>query len=95
MKSFKAAAVVAGSLAVTGVCAPAFALDTAPTSVGGALQTVTSQKSLGVNPLSHRSDGLDTENRHSPLSAVKTATNDLNGPKGPARLLGGLPLKGH
>lgn len=97
MKSLKAVAVVVGSLAVAGVSAPAFAVDAAgatPTSLGGALESVTSQKSFDVNPLSHQSDGLDTENKGSVLNTVKGTTNDINGAQGPVRLLGGLPLQG-
>ena len=99
MKSLKAAAAVAGSLVVTGVAAPAFAQnasDTMPTSLNGALQTLTSQKTLDVNPvaLQHQSDTLDTEDKDSVLGTVKSAAATLSQPGGPARLLGGLPLQG-
>lgn len=45
MKSLKAAAVVAGSLAIAGAAAPAFAYspaDVTPTSLTGAVNTLTS-----------------------------------------------------
>ncbi|GAA3782120.1 hypothetical protein [Streptomyces chiangmaiensis] len=97
MKSLKAAAVVAGSLAVSGIAAPAFAGEASnvtPTSLNGALETITSQKSLDVRPLAHQSDSLDTENENSVLSTVKNATTTLNQQGAPARLLGGLPIRG-
>ncbi|MGI5511637.1 hypothetical protein [Streptomyces sp. CA-106131] len=102
MKSLKVAAVLAGSLAATGVAAPAFAApafagdtsDITPTSLNGALKTITCQKSLDVRPLAHQSDGLDTENKDSVLSTVNSTTKTLNQQGTPARLLGGLPLAG-
>ncbi|MGW2934366.1 hypothetical protein ACWDA7_21495 [Streptomyces sp. NPDC001156] len=102
MKSLKVAAVLTGSLAATGVAAPAFAApafagdtsDITPTSLNGALKTITSQKSLDVRPLAHQSDGLDTENKDSVLSTVNSTTKTLNQQGTPARLLGGLPLAG-
>ncbi|MFD8739751.1 hypothetical protein ACFV06_33240 [Streptomyces sp. NPDC059618] len=100
MKSLKAAAVVAGSLAVAGVAGPAFAAGTpgvAPSSLNGALETVTSQRSLSVQdvlPLQHQSNALDTESKGSALSGVNDATKTLNTTAAPAQLLGGLPLQG-
>ncbi|OIJ85053.1 hypothetical protein [Streptomyces colonosanans] len=96
MKSLKAAAVVAGSLVVAGAAAPAFASnasDLAPTGVNGALQTLTSQRTLDVRPVQHQSDALDSENKSSVLSTVKSATTRLNQYGGTGRLLGGLPLQ--
>ncbi|WP_432133090.1 MULTISPECIES: hypothetical protein [unclassified Streptomyces] len=96
MKSLKAAAVVAGTVALAGAAAPAFAHSTAdltPTSLNGAVNTLT-KGPLGTHdlmPLQHQSDALDTENQDSVLSTVKGATGALN--SGNA-LLGGLPLKG-
>ncbi|MFF3844565.1 hypothetical protein [Streptomyces sp. NPDC002328] len=92
MKSLKAAAVVAGSMVIAGVAAPAFAHDTAdltPTSLNGAVNTLT-KGPIDVMPLQQQSDALDTENKGSALSSVNDATGALNS----ARLLGGLPLKG-
>jgi hypothetical protein len=95
MKSLKAAAVVAGSLALAGAAAPASAQDTAdltPMSLNGAVNTLTNNP-LGSSPLQH-SNALDTENKHSVLNAVNGVTRALNSAGGPAQLLGGLPLKG-
>ncbi|MFI6334604.1 hypothetical protein [Streptomyces sp. NPDC050535] len=100
MKSLKAAAVVAGSIAIAGAAAPAFAYeasDLTPTSLNGALDTITSQGTLSlkdVQPLQHQSDALNTENADSPLNAVNRATDALNSAGGPTALLGGLPLQG-
>ncbi|MGW3955119.1 hypothetical protein ACWEKM_30230 [Streptomyces sp. NPDC004752] len=95
MKSLKAAAVVAGSVALAGVAAPAFAhnsADLTPTSLNGAVDTLT-KGPLTVNdamPLQHQSNALDTENKGSVLNAVKGATGALNQH---TPLLGGLPLQ--
>ena len=97
MKPLKAAAVVAGSLVVTGVTAPAFADDASgltPTSLNAAVQTLATQKSIDIRPLAHQSDTLDTENKDSLLSTLKGTTAVLNQHGTPARLLGGLPLRG-
>ncbi|MEV6193404.1 hypothetical protein AB0M19_13515 [Streptomyces sp. NPDC051920] len=100
MKSLKAAAAVAGSLVVAGAAAPAFAAgasDLTPSSLNGALETLTSQRSLSVQdalPLQHQSNALDTENKDSVLSGVNGATKTLNTTASPAQLLGGLPLQG-
>ncbi|MFE9098381.1 hypothetical protein [Streptomyces sp. NPDC007264] len=96
MKPFKAAAVVAGSLALAGVAAPAVAQDASdltPSSLNGALDTLTHQQTLDVSPVRHQSDALDTENENSVLHSVKGAAATLNRGGGPARLLGGLPLQ--
>ncbi|MET7738879.1 hypothetical protein [Streptomyces sp. NPDC005385] len=99
MKSLKAAAVVAGSLAVAGAAAPAFAAGASgltPSSLNGALETITSQRSLSVQdvmPLQHQSNALDTENKNSLLSTVSGTTKALNSVGGPSQLLGGLPLQ--
>ncbi|MGW0764157.1 hypothetical protein [Streptomyces sp. NPDC002676] len=95
MKSLKAAAVVAGSVALVGVAAPAFAHSTAdltPTSLNGAVNTLT-KGPLTLNdamPLQHQSDALNTENKDSVLNTVKGATGALNQH---TPLLGGLPLQ--
>ncbi|MCW5251767.1 MULTISPECIES: hypothetical protein [unclassified Streptomyces] len=93
MKSLKAAAVVAGSLALAGAAAPAFAQNTAdltPTSLNGAVNSLT-KGPIDVMPLKHQSDALDTENKDSVLHTVNGATRKLNTGTG---LLGGLPLGG-
>ncbi|MGY5058860.1 hypothetical protein ACWDFR_33175 [Streptomyces sp. 900105755] len=96
MKSLKAVAVAAGSVALVGVAAPAFAYNTAdltPTSLNGAVNTIT-KDGLDLNqamPLRHQSNALNTENKRSPLNTVKTAAGALNQHN---PLLGGLPLQG-
>ncbi|MEU9336747.1 hypothetical protein AB0D49_26880 [Streptomyces sp. NPDC048290] len=94
MKSLKAAVVVAGTVALAGAAAPAFAHNTAdltPTSLNGAVNTLTSGRLTPADamPLQHQSNALDTENKDSALSTVKGAATALN--KG--GLLGGLPLQ--
>ncbi|SER85096.1 hypothetical protein SAMN04487983_1023101 [Streptomyces sp. yr375] len=95
MKSLKAAAVVAGSMVLAGVAAPAFATpaDLTPTSLNGAVDTLTRGPITleDVMPLQHQSNALDTENKDSVLSTVKGATGALNTHN---PLLGGLPLQG-
>ncbi|PBC63664.1 hypothetical protein BKI49_12890 [Streptomyces sp. Tue6028] len=99
MKSLKAAAVVAGSVVVAGAAAPAFAADASnltPSSLNGALETVTSQRTLNAEdlmPLQHRSNALDTENKGSLLNSVDGVTEAVNSSGTPAKLLGGLPLQ--
>ena len=95
MKPLKAAAVVAGSLALVGTAAPAFAnsaADLTPTSLTGGVNTLTKGPVdlTDVSPLRHRSNMLDTESKDSVLSTVKDATTTLNQHKS---LLGGLPLQ--
>ncbi|WP_098247248.1 hypothetical protein [Streptomyces formicae] len=90
MKSLKAAAVLAGSIALAASAAPAFASDLAPTSLNGGLETITSQDLLASEPLS--SNLLDTENGDSVVNTVKDAAGGLNTAGGPAQVLGGLPL---
>ncbi|MEU9392487.1 hypothetical protein AB0D86_21080 [Streptomyces sp. NPDC048324] len=95
MKSLKAAAVVAGAVALAGAAAPAFAYNTSeltPTSLNGAVNTLTSGHLTPADamPLQHQSSALDTENKDSVLNSVKGATGALNSNGG---LLGGLPLQ--
>ncbi|MFF4588656.1 hypothetical protein ACFY30_31380 [Streptomyces sp. NPDC000345] len=96
MKSLKAAAVVAGSVALAGVAAPAFAYDTAdltPTSLNGAVNTLTKEgiTARDVMPLQQQSHALDTQNKDSALHTVQGAADALNQHN---PLLGGLPLHG-
>lgn len=97
MKSLKAAAVVAGSVVVAGVAAPAFAADpTPPSSLNGGLNSALTQltdEPVDAMPLQSQSRALDTENPDSALSTVTDATDALNSAGGPAGLLGGLPLQ--
>ncbi|UUN28137.1 hypothetical protein [Streptomyces sp. FIT100] len=94
MKPMKVAAVVAGSLAVAGASAPAFAASgfTTPTSLNGAVTTVAEQTTAAAAPIASKT--LDTEQQGSLLNSVKGATGELGKAKGgvPAGLLGGLPL---
>jgi hypothetical protein len=95
MKSLKAAAVVAGSMALAGIAAPAFANSTAnvmPTSLNGAVDRIARGPITldDVMPLHHQSDALDTENKGSVLNTVKGAAGALNQHN---PLLGGLPLQ--
>ncbi|MFM9693600.1 hypothetical protein [Streptomyces europaeiscabiei] len=96
MKSLKAAAVVAGSMAIAGVAAPAFAYDATdvtPTSLNGAVNSLF-KGPIEPAPLQHQSNALDTESKGSVLHTVSGATKALNSPGGPSKLLGGLPLQG-
>ncbi|MDG9716770.1 hypothetical protein [Streptomyces sp. DH24] len=93
MKSLKAAAVVAGSLALAGAAAPAFAnqaTDLTPTSLNGGVETVLAKAPGDLMPLQSQSRALDTENKDSVLHTVKGVTKTLNSNGG---LLGGLPLQ--
>ncbi|MEU6667610.1 hypothetical protein [Streptomyces sp. NPDC046727] len=95
MKSLKAAAVVAGSVALAGVTAPAFAsnaADVAPTSLNGAVNKITKGPLTleDAMPLRHQSDALNTEKKGSVLHTAKGATTTLNRH---TPLLGGLPLQ--
>ncbi|MDX3314795.1 hypothetical protein P1S61_38220 [Streptomyces sp. ME08-AFT2] len=98
MKSLKAAVVVAGSVILAGVAAPAFAApaapaDLPPTSLNGAVDTL-ARGPINVEdalPLQHQSDALDTENKDSVLHTVNGAAEALNAHN---PLLGGLPLQG-
>ncbi|MFF2651153.1 hypothetical protein [Streptomyces sp. NPDC058045] len=94
MKPLKAAAVLAGSMVAVGAAAPAFAADMTPSSLNGAVNTLTSQSVLDAAPLD--TNALDTEKDGSLLNAVQGAADGVNesGPAaGPAGgLLGGLPV---
>ncbi|WP_351228093.1 hypothetical protein [Streptomyces sp. NPDC002133] len=92
MKPMKVAAVVAGSLVAAFAAAPAFAADLAPSSLNGALDTVTTQSSAAAGSLAN--ERLDTEQKGSLLHTANGAAGDLNdaGKLGPKGLLGGLPV---
>ncbi|MFD9092429.1 hypothetical protein [Streptomyces collinus] len=97
MKSLKAAAVLAGSVALAGVAAPAFAhthttAELTPTSLNGAVDSITrgGLTVKDVMPLQQQSHALDTENADSVLHSVKGATAAVNQHN---PLLGGLPLQ--
>ncbi|MZD04587.1 hypothetical protein GTW43_05750 [Streptomyces sp. SID5785] len=89
MKVLKAAAVVAGSLTLAGAAAPAFAAgpgDLPPMSLNGALDTLTSQPTLDVNPVD--TNLLDPSRKDNAIGTVTEATQGLNSG---GSLLGGLP----
>jgi len=92
MKPLKAAAVVAGSMVIAGAAAPAFASDLTPSSLNGAVGTLSSQSVLAAKPL--HTNMLDTEQGGSALNTVQKTADHLNdaGAGAPAGLLGGLPL---
>ncbi|MFD5556145.1 MULTISPECIES: hypothetical protein [unclassified Streptomyces] len=91
MKPLKAAAVVAGSFALVGAAAPAFATTPTPTSLNGALETLTTQSTLDAQPL--HSNALDTEKEGTLLNSVQTTADQMNaGGAKAAPLLGGLPV---
>ncbi|MFF7259670.1 hypothetical protein ACFZCL_05150 [Streptomyces sp. NPDC008159] len=94
MNPLKAAAVVAGSLAIAGASVPAYAqtTDLTPASLAGAMNSI-SKTSIDVVPMRNQSNALDTENKGSVLNAVKDTTKALNAKGGPTKLLGGLPLQ--
>lgn len=95
MKPMKAAAIVAGSLAVVGAAAPAFAAavpSPTPNTVTGAMETVADRTTGAAQPLANRT--LDTEKDGALLNSAQGAANNLNKAKdtGAGRLLGGLPV---
>ncbi|MFE4855678.1 hypothetical protein [Streptomyces sp. NPDC056670] len=101
MKSMKVAAVLAGSLAVVGAAAPAFAAgDLPPMSLNGGLDTIAQNVSSAPNmvdasPL--RTNLLDPKSDDSLLHTVGSTARDLNktnGAPNPGQLLGGVPLGG-
>ncbi|OAR22087.1 hypothetical protein A8W25_29825 [Streptomyces sp. ERV7] len=102
MKPMKVAAIVAGSLAVVGAAAPAFAsggLDAAgmpPTSLNGGVETLAGQALANPTPTVVQTDALDPSKSDSLFHTVAQATGTANKTNGlvPAGLLGGLPV-GH
>ncbi|WP_425832141.1 hypothetical protein [Streptomyces fractus] len=92
MKVLKTAAVVAGSMAIVGAAAPAFASDLTPMSLNGAVNTITSQPTLDVAPVD--SNLLDPKNDGGAVSTVSGAVDGLNesgSGAGAGSVLGGLP----
>ncbi|MGW5738654.1 MULTISPECIES: hypothetical protein [Streptomyces] len=90
MKPLKAAAVVAGSMVIAGAAAPAFAADLTPTSLNGALDTITAQQTLDAAPVA--TNALDKENKDSVVNTVSGAADSLHAGGGAGKLLGGLPV---
>ncbi|MFK8908585.1 hypothetical protein [Streptomyces sp. YS-3] len=98
MKPMKVAAVVAGSLAVVGAAAPAFAAggSPAPTSLNGGVETLANQALTNPTPTVVQTEALDPNSKDSLFHTVSQATGSANKTNGlvPASLLGGLPV-GH
>ncbi|MFG2721151.1 hypothetical protein ACGFW5_23060 [Streptomyces sp. NPDC048416] len=98
MKSMKMAAAVAGSLAVMGAAAPAFAAgDLPPMSLNGGLDAITQQMASApmVDTAPVRTNLLDPKSNDSLLHTVGSTAKDLNktnGAPNPNHLLGGLPV---
>lgn len=92
MKSLKVAAVIAGSLAVVGAAAPAFADGLTPTSLNGGLDEIAANGLRSGSPLN--TNALDPQNSGSVVNSVGHAANSLGGSNGAGSLLGGLPLGG-
>ncbi|MFK4065154.1 hypothetical protein [Streptomyces sp. NPDC029674] len=90
MKALKAAAVLAGSIAIAGSAAPAFADSLTPTSLNGGLESIAGQSLLDFKPVG--TNMLDTKNKDSVINTVKDTAEGLNSAGGPTELLGGLPL---
>ncbi|MER0446458.1 hypothetical protein ABR738_18135 [Streptomyces sp. Edi4] len=101
MKSMKVAAAVAGSLAVMGAAAPAFAAGATPPmppmSLNGGLDALTAH--MANDPLADaapvQTNLLDPKSDGSLLHSAAGAAKDLNktnGHSGPGKLLGGLPI---
>ena len=93
MKALKVAAVVAGSVVIAGAAAPAFASELPPMSLNGALDTITSQPTLDVQPLN--TNLLDPKHDNGVVDTVTGAADSLNpggAAEAPTNLLGGLPL---
>ncbi|MCS0604976.1 hypothetical protein NX794_27755 [Streptomyces sp. LP11] len=93
MKSLKAAALVAGSLALVGAATPAFAYgphNLPPMSLNGGLDALAKNPPTVTDllPVQHQSDALDTQNKDSVLHSLNGATDSLN----QRGLLGGIPL---
>ncbi|GAA0616850.1 hypothetical protein [Streptomyces crystallinus] len=102
MKPMKVAAVVAGSLAVVGAAAPAFASGgmgapgMTPTSLNGGVETLANQALTNPTPTVVQTDALDPNKEDSLFHTLGQATSSANKTNGlvPAGLLGGLPV-GH
>jgi hypothetical protein len=91
MKSLKAAAVVVGSLIVSGAAAPAFAAEPMPRSINQDTFTPIGSVTVLDTPLNHPADLLDAENADSPLHKVRNAKLALANTESLQR---GLPLQG-
>ncbi|MCX5381772.1 hypothetical protein [Streptomyces sp. NBC_00083] len=98
MKSMKVAAAVAGSLAVMGAAAPAFATGAMPPmSLNGGLDALTSQMASApmVDAAPVHTTLLDPKSDDSLLHTAAATAKDLNktnGRPGQGTMLGGLPI---
>ncbi|WP_251093436.1 hypothetical protein [Streptomyces sp. Caat 7-52] len=87
MKSLKAAAVVAGTVALAGITAPAFANDTSdwtPTSLNGAVNKLTEEPITlkDAMPIRHQPDVVDTKSKGSPRHEGKGKAKSTGKGKG-------------
>ncbi|MEV1025525.1 hypothetical protein [Streptomyces sp. NPDC050264] len=94
MKALKIAAVVAGSMAIAGAAAPAFAADLPPMSLNGGLNDALTQ--VTNQPLASPIDTnlLDPKHEKGLVGTVSEAAKGLNpgSATAPLGMLGGLPL---
>ncbi|MFE9402090.1 hypothetical protein ACFYNY_09960 [Streptomyces sp. NPDC006530] len=97
----KVAAAVAGSLAVMGAAAPAFATGATPPlppmSLNGGLDSLTNQMSHAqlADAAPVNTSALDPKSDGSLLHAATSTARDLSKPhgqSGPGQMLGGLPI---
>jgi hypothetical protein len=92
MKSLKAAAVVAGSMIVAGVAAPAVAHgapEGTPTSVTGTVNKFANDSI--VRPVQPKPKTSDTEEERFVLSTVEHAADSLD--QRGSQLIGGIPVQ--
>ncbi|MEU1014754.1 hypothetical protein ABZ383_13695 [Streptomyces sp. NPDC005900] len=85
----KAAAVLAGSIAIAGSAVPAFAGDLTPTSLTGEVESLATQPLLDPGPKDAKL--IDTEKGASAVNTVADAAGRLNTRGGPMKLIGGIP----
>ncbi|APY87195.1 hypothetical protein DCW30_10030 [Streptomyces alfalfae] len=89
MKAMKAAAVLAGSLAIAGSAAvPAFAGAQAPSGPNGGLDDLASKGLEAATPVG--TNMLNPKNSDSVANTVKGVVRGLSS-EGPGKLIGGLP----
>ncbi|MGV9884048.1 hypothetical protein [Streptomyces sp. NPDC003006] len=88
MKALKAAAVLAGSIAVAGSAAPAFANSAVPANLTGAVETLAGDSVPNAKTFSAQTPVTEED----AVRTVTGATQKLNPAGGPTQLLGGLPL---
>ncbi|MFF8643512.1 MULTISPECIES: hypothetical protein [unclassified Streptomyces] len=89
MKALKAAAVLAGSIAIAGSAAPAFAGDLTPTRLTSEVESLATQPLLDPKP--GDTNLIDTKKGASVVNTVSDAAGRMNTTGGPTKLIGGLP----